>query len=198
MITNQDVGANFKLSEQGTGEFVNNFDEVDAQLIQDLVANTGQTIFDTDIGTTIFYPELDAGVAPLDTDNDGMPDDWEETCGLDSNDPTDRNIITSNGYTNLENYLNGINCESLSVSSNNLTDQINIFPNPAADNLVIQKLTDEAMTASLTNLVGAIIQERIHMINQTTRLDLSQLVSGIYILSIEGASGAVQMKVIKN
>jgi hypothetical protein len=43
---------------------------------------------------------------PLDTDEDGMPDEWEKKNGLNPNDANDRNKIDKNGYTMLENYLN--------------------------------------------------------------------------------------------
>jgi pectate lyase len=54
------------------------------------------------------WPELISAPAPADTDHDGMPDDWEEKSGLDSNDPEDRNKISPDGYTMLETYLNSI------------------------------------------------------------------------------------------
>ncbi len=55
------------------------------------------------------YPVLEEGVAPLDSDSDGMPDAWERAKGLNANDitdgPKDRN---SDGYTNIEEYLNSL------------------------------------------------------------------------------------------
>jgi pectate lyase len=44
--------------------------------------------------------------APLDSDADGMPDDWEIKHHLNPNNPTDRNLSDKKGYTNLEIYLN--------------------------------------------------------------------------------------------
>ncbi|HLW21125.1 MAG TPA: thrombospondin type 3 repeat-containing protein, partial [Cyclobacteriaceae bacterium] len=45
----------------------------------------------------------------VDTDNDGMPDEWEKQYGLDPNDPTDANLdLNGDGYTNIEKYINGI------------------------------------------------------------------------------------------
>ena len=38
-----------------------------------------------------------------------MPDDFEDTYGLDKNDPSDAMKIASNGYTNIENYIFLIN-----------------------------------------------------------------------------------------
>lgn len=58
-------------------------------------------------GTT-GWPELKSTAAPLDTDRDGMPDDWERAHGLDPNNPDDRNDTDVDGYTMLEVYMNGL------------------------------------------------------------------------------------------
>ena len=54
------------------------------------------------------WPELKSLPAPIDTDHDGIPDDWEEKNNLDPTDPQDRNKVTADGYTMLERYLNSI------------------------------------------------------------------------------------------
>lgn len=43
-----------------------------------------------------------------DSDADGMPDEYEDEAGLNKNDANDGNAVAANGYTNLENYLNGV------------------------------------------------------------------------------------------
>ena len=52
--------------------------------------------------------ELKSKPAPEDSDHDGMPDVWEKENNLDYNNVTDRNTMTSDGYTMLEKYLNSI------------------------------------------------------------------------------------------
>ncbi len=54
------------------------------------------------------WPALRNLKAPLDTDGDGIPDKWEKAHGLNPNNAEDGKIITKNGYTNLELYLNDI------------------------------------------------------------------------------------------
>ena len=45
----------------------------------------------------------------VDSDGDGMPDEWEIANGLDPFDPSDANEdCTGDGYTNIEKYINGI------------------------------------------------------------------------------------------
>jgi pectate lyase len=55
------------------------------------------------------WPELKSETAPTDSDHDGMPDEWESKNKLNKENPDDRNIVDSDGYTMLEKYLNSIN-----------------------------------------------------------------------------------------
>jgi len=55
------------------------------------------------------WPKLHSAPAPKDTDNDGMPDNWESQHGLNPTNPQDRNGDQDrDGYTNLEEYLNSL------------------------------------------------------------------------------------------
>jgi pectate lyase len=54
------------------------------------------------------WPTLNSTTPPVDTDKDGMPDEWEIANGLDPNNPSDRNNIGAGGYTMLEIYLNSL------------------------------------------------------------------------------------------
>jgi len=56
------------------------------------------------------WPAYNSTTAPVDTDIDGMPDAWEVANGLNPNNAADGNAFTlsSEGYTNLEVYLNSL------------------------------------------------------------------------------------------
>jgi hypothetical protein len=54
------------------------------------------------------WPVYNAVAAPVDTDHDGMPDDWEKKNKLDPKNAEDRNVVGSDGYTMLEKYLNSL------------------------------------------------------------------------------------------
>jgi len=91
-------------------------DSIDARIIAEVrngAATHGRNgIIDTpaDVGG---WPTLESGTAPADTDNDGMPDQWEEQHGLSPNDAGDNAKDKDNdGYTNVEEFLNGTDpCE---------------------------------------------------------------------------------------
>ncbi len=55
------------------------------------------------------WPELATLPAPADSDNDGMPDYWEDTRVLDKNSPGDAQLTTVDGkYPNVEVYINSL------------------------------------------------------------------------------------------
>jgi hypothetical protein len=74
--------------------------------------------------------------APVDSDHDGMPDNWEIAHGLNPNDPSDRNTIATSGYTMLEEYLNSITGQTgiVSVDEHTIVPEdctlMQNYPNP--------------------------------------------------------------------
>ena len=91
-------------------------DTLDQRIINNVKNRTGQFIdvqgnypHGTPYAQTVnAWPTLNSAAAPTDTDHDGMPDDWEIANSLNPNNASDRGLFASNGYTNLENYLNNI------------------------------------------------------------------------------------------
>ncbi|MHC4310263.1 MAG: pectate lyase family protein, partial [Planctomycetota bacterium] len=82
-------------------------DAVDNRVIETVRNQTGAHIdSQREVGG---WPELNSEAAPLDTDQDGMPDDWELAQGLDPYKPSDANgDRDGDGYTNIEEYINWI------------------------------------------------------------------------------------------
>jgi hypothetical protein len=86
-------------------------DTVDRRVIEDV--RTGSAAIRNGIIDNVEqaggWPELLTYDVPVDTDNDGMPDEWETQEGLNINDPSDRfGIKEGEVYDNLERYLNGL------------------------------------------------------------------------------------------
>jgi pectate lyase len=62
----------------------------------------------TDVAQVGGYPEY-RGEPYLDSDSDGMPDDWEAKHGLNPKDSSDAAAdVNADGYTNIEDFLNGL------------------------------------------------------------------------------------------
>jgi hypothetical protein len=76
-------------------------DAVDQRVADSVRKGTGRHIDSSnDVGG---WPELKSAPPPADTDNDGLPDEWETGQGV-----SDGNLDPdSDGYTNLEEFLNG-------------------------------------------------------------------------------------------
>jgi len=86
-------------------------DAVDVRIVEQVRTGTvkfgknGIIMTPDDVGG---WPDYKSAPAPLDSDHDGMPDEWEKKYGLDPNDPSDAaKDLDGDGYTNLEEYLNG-------------------------------------------------------------------------------------------
>ena len=80
-------------------------DPVDARVVNDVRNGTGRIIDDpAEVGG---WPALSNGTPPVDTDHDGMPDEWERRQALNPSDPGDGSQdADGDGYTNVEEYLN--------------------------------------------------------------------------------------------
>ena len=118
-------------------------------------------------------PAYQSTTAPIDTDHDGMPDDWETAHGLNAANAADGNNVASNGYTNLENYLNSITStptiavagglsnfsqslgtpsgvKQYTITASNLTDNITVTP-PANYQISLNNATSWTSGAVIIN-----------------------------------------------
>lgn len=80
-------------------------DAIDTRIVNDVRNGKGKLIdSQKEVGG---YPDLNSDPTPLDTDQDGMPDAWEDEHGLNKTSRDDgKQYILSEDYTNLEVYLN--------------------------------------------------------------------------------------------
>ncbi|BCD98628.1 hypothetical protein MARGE09_P2829 [Marinagarivorans cellulosilyticus] len=87
-------------------------DEVDQFLISELQSwgSAGATISDERVlGLANVVGNIAGGLALLDTDNDGMPDEWEIERGLNPQNAADAMVDSNqNGWVNIEEYINAL------------------------------------------------------------------------------------------
>jgi hypothetical protein len=149
----------------------------------------------TDVGG---WPTLNSLPPPIDSDYDGIPDDWELSHGLNPGDATDRNIIGVNGYTMLEQYLNGLVGSDVftttEVSQNNsvpvqFTLEQN-YPNPFNPTTAIsyQLSTNSFVTLKVYDLLGREVATLVNGQREAgsyqTTFDASHLSSGVYLYQL--------------
>lgn len=184
-------------------------DPMDRRLLNPLITNVIDTrpVDGRDYYTDAFKLDFTSPpAAPTDTDNDGMPDDWERTNGLN---PTlaDHNgtglsvkLAGIAGYTNLECYLNELsdkltNSTSTPVNPNpdpntNLvlsTEAANepvvrAFPNPASWSLTLQvgKLNGQRWSFTLHDDTGRVVLNKLELSHTEEQVNLPQLPAGVY------------------
>ncbi|GAB3288984.1 polysaccharide lyase family 1 protein [Hymenobacter humi] len=100
----------------GAGAIRPRRDTLDQRIVREVRSGTG-TLIDVQghyphgtpyTKTQRAWPVLKSTPAPTDTDHDGMPDAWERGNGLNPASAADRALRATDGYTNLESYLNSL------------------------------------------------------------------------------------------
>ncbi|WP_195333394.1 pectate lyase [Bacteroides salyersiae] len=180
-------------------------DSVERRLIRetrDGTATFGGVKFDNDPYGIIDSPsDLDGGIGYLpypdytpriDTDGDGMPDDWEELKGLDPNNPADRNYVTTEGYTALEVYLCSLMGEDIEGDFQEPTSVRSLHTvkfdySVEGDDLIIN--SDDFLNGiHIFDMEGCCrLEEQI--IGNSYRKNISFLDSGVYIVWISNKDG---------
>jgi pectate lyase len=168
-------------------------DAVDLRIRDEVENGTGQIIdSQTEVGG---WPEygmpLEEDIPP-DSDSDGMPDYWELDNDLNPNDPEDGKIISDDGYSNLEHYLNSdipFIPAAPDISAEMKNEQLHVFPNPALDKISVVCDIIVART-ELYDLHGnLLISEKTG--KRSVSIDAGELKSGIYILKTYDESGNI-------
>ncbi|MEK7643169.1 MAG: hypothetical protein AAB372_01860 [Patescibacteria group bacterium] len=110
------------------------------------------------------FPTYQSGPPYPDTDSDGIADSWEFFHGLKHNDATDGNQYASNGYTNIENYINELAGDTTALPpppmppTDNSAPSISLQQPATTASVYLTNATTitTAVTASDTNGIGSI------------------------------------------
>ena len=91
------------------------------------------------------------------------------------------------------------NVDGVNVLSNNQFDTSSIFiANPVNNELSIKGISDTVNEISVFSLLGQKVLTRIVKSQSTLNIDVSGLVSGVYLVKLKGDNGAFTKKIIKN
>ncbi|MDR0712630.1 MAG: T9SS type A sorting domain-containing protein [Prevotellaceae bacterium] len=135
----------------------------------------------------------------VDTDLDGMPDEWEELNGLDKNNPDDRNSINpASGYTMLETYLNYTADKSTGIAKSSAKTQphLRIYPNPASTHFTIETVL-EPKQVEIYSMSGQKVAS--YPAEGARTFGVSVLPTGVYVVRVAFANGkAATQKLIKS
>lgn len=105
-VATDDAPAAYKKVLADAGATVPRRDAVDTRIVNEVISRTGKIINDEDeVGG---WPVLESTSPPVDTDHDGMPDDWEAARGLNPKVNDSAEDRDGDGYTNIEEYINGL------------------------------------------------------------------------------------------
>ena len=147
-----------------------------------------------DVGGWPTY-SYDVNAVPVDTDNDGMPDNWETAHGLDPNNATDGLTKTLDGnYTNVEIYLNEL-VKSVTDIQTKITDIQNVFtkslkiyPNPVTSGNISVNADNTIVSAQMFMLNGIKLNE-FKTGSSSLSVPMDKLKTGAYILKVTLENG---------
>ncbi len=105
-ITIHQAQGAYELVLEYAGAITPHRDPVDTRMVNDVKNGTGRIInSQTEVGG---WPKYSSGTPPADSDNDGLPDDWEKVNGTNPSAADDDGDVDKDGYTNIEEYINGL------------------------------------------------------------------------------------------
>ena len=188
---------------ENSGAILPSRDAVDNRIISQY-NNSSALIIDTQAQVGGF-PVLNSETALLDSDNDGMPDSWEISNGLDFNNPNDRNILNDAGHTNLEQYINGSNfaLSTTDVTLNGTKNSFKVYHdvgNPRMLNIDFQGFQNTS-NFNIYSVTGSLLyNKRIQGNGQKVSLKLnrSEFSSGLYLLSLTDDRKIQTKKIVIN
>lgn len=174
-----------------------NRDKVEARIANEVAngtatyggkAGAGKGIIDTENDAEGFFAYRTDYTVPVDTDGDGMPDEWETANGLDAANP-DNNVLNSQGYTALEVYLASLMGEPMltDFGSNGISsvrgDSSACYDSTSATLRVSHEFIGGSLTLYTPD--GRIVSV---LPISTEEISLSSLPAGLYLLKVEAPS----------
>lgn len=127
------------------------------------------------------WPTLNSKNAQRDEDGDGISDTWEDVRGLDPSDASDGNKVGSDGYTNLEKYLNSLvgtitkKQSEDGVGMGYIINEDGTTTNGIVDVVQNEQKPSSGMKGNIYTVNGTLVRPN------ATSIDYSSLPKGVYI-----------------
>lgn len=140
----------YKWAVDSVGTSIPDRDAVDDYMVNQLTSlGTEGSILtnETELGLPNNVGYVFTSTKLLDTDNDGISDAWEDAHGLNKSDASDALAVASNGYLNIENYINSL-------------DKPNVYVRYAT-NLNVKSITEKSISFNWENNAKAATGIRI-------------------------------------
>jgi hypothetical protein len=143
------------------------------------------------------WPVLESLNAPTDSDDDGMPDNWETANNLNPYDGSDAQLKSVDGiYPNIEVYINSLVYDIVSVQNEDgistanheieinkpAEETIKLYFNNAEHSLVVSHF-ERIMDVRIYSITGQLLVNR-NFNEPEIRLDASGLKKGIFIVRV--------------
>lgn len=179
------------------------YDSVDIRILDETATGTvtftdggnGSTngLIDTQ-GAVGGWPLLKSDEAPDDSDEDGMPDDWESNHGLNPNDPDDAQLTSVDGfYPNLEVYINSLVSDITEQQDENgvhttindrarKAEAISMYYNGSSQTLMINH-SIKVKIIEVYNITGKLIAKQTFD-SPAVQLPISSNKKGIYLVRV--------------
>lgn len=137
------------------------------------------------------WPDLTIGAEDIvDTDGDGMPDEWESANGLDKDNFADGAVIAENGYSNLENYLNNIIEKPNGIMENRVSGDLT-FGYDSDTRALSFETSEELKSLLIINMTGVSVGA-FTLADSNGVIILPELPVGVYGLIWKGKDGSAQ------
>lgn len=152
-------------------------------------------------------PVYHSNIPPADTDHDGMSDAWENSHGLNPNNAADGKQIGTDGYTNLEHYLNaitgdtGVDTPITEVQKDQETrEALTVTPNPATTMLMASYVAspDESVIFICDITGRKVASVSVDAFSNSAFVNIDFLSPGVYVITHLASHGRNVTRFIKH
>ena len=202
----QNAGANIYLNNDGS--FGTYRDNIDSIYISNVTNGTSESYSYPptnivskqsyiDFHNSVSSTPINSRPAGYDSNNDGMPDVWKIAKGFSASTNLTTHLWTS-GYVGVEEFLNEVDaCNNHTTKIKNIEkiDNINLYPNPATNELTIKNTLGTIEQIDIIDLTGKIIKT---IKNNSSIIDINQLAKGTYSLRVKTNKNLYVKTFVKN